>query len=147
MLIIIVSVVAAIALQVIVKAKIGSDEGANMVAMGATDLMLGRIWYEAACINMEFDRYTWIGDLTGHEIFYYFMRYGGLAIAIVGAVTILAGFYWKVSNNLNGSEVKQHVVKKTAVEKEEPAVQTVTSYASATKIPAWKQVEMEKNSK
>lgn len=147
MLIMIVSVVVAIALQVIVKAKIGTDEGANMVAMGATDLMLGRIWYEAARINMEFDRYTWIGKLTGHEMFYYFMLYGGLIISIVGAVTIMAGFYWKISKNSDKDEVNAKIARQVPEKKEEPLVQATTSYTATSKIPAWKQVEMENKNK
>ena len=147
MIILIVSVVVAIASQVIVKAKIGTDEGANMVAMGATDLMLGRIWYEAARINMEFDRYTWIGKLTGHEMFYYCMLYGGLIIAIAGVVTIIAGFYWKISKNTDKDEGNVKIVRKVPEKKEEPLVQATTSYTATSKIPAWKQVEIENTNK
>lgn len=143
MIILIVSLVIGIVLQIYVRFKIGEDEGATLVAAGASDLVMGCLWHEAACINMEYDRYTWIGDLSGHEMFYYFMRYGGLFLAIAGVVSVAAGFYWRISKSCEIKQEKKEVSQPTEA-KFSAAPQISASPMPQGRVPAWKQVEMEK---
>lgn len=115
LLILFVGAIAGIVIQTVVKSKLGEDDGANMIATGITEFVTGRIFYEAACINMEYDHYSWIGDLTGHEILYYILRYGGLLGIMLGAALIIAGFYWKCSNSGARKEERTQETKKNSV--------------------------------
>lgn len=148
MFMLIVGLIAGIVLQLVIKEKIGSDVGANMIAGGVSDLVTGKIWYDAACINMEFDHYTWIGKLTGHEIFYYFCLYGGLIVMFIGIAMVIAGFYWKLSNMAEKGQENKHTGNGEGKNNASPS-STPNTYVSAIreKIPAWKQVEMENQNK
>ena len=148
MLMLIVGSIAGIVLQLVIKAKLGYEVGACMIAEGVSDLVTGRIWYEAACINMEFDHYTWIGKLTGHAIFYYFCLYGGLIVMFVGIAMVVAGFYWKLANMAEKVQENKHTGNGESKSNASPSG-TPNSYVSVIreKIPAWKQVEMENQNK
>lgn len=140
------AIVCIVVIQVALQALEKKEPDIKDLAGGISDIIIGRICYEMACINMEYDHYTWIGELTAHEVLYYFMRYGGLIIMLIGVAVTLVCFYCKIKKR--ESEVSKPMGSTETVRTSE---QEIVKYPHAAptqqKVPAWKQVEMENQNK
>jgi hypothetical protein len=71
------------------------------------DVLIGAIIYEIAIIDFEFAHYTWIGKLTDHEKFYYFLRYYGLLLIVLGILVMIFKFYARICDISNSAKVRE----------------------------------------